>query len=399
MIPLDEAQKLLLSGITLLGAERVALADAFRRVLAEELRAGRDQPPVSVSAMDGYAVRTADARIGAVLQVIGEAPAGAPFDGAVEAGQAVRIATGGALPRGAGRIVIQEHVRRARDSIRIEDVSTASFVRPAGGDFRAGDAIALAGQFVTPARLGLIAANGRGDVLVARRPRVAIVPSGDELREPGQPPSAAGVYNSAAYAVAALVEQWGGTAVRTAILPDESAAIDAGLASILHEVDVVVPLGGASVGDRDLLRPAFEAHGARIVFNRVAVIPGKPTWHARCFGGPLVLGLPGNPASAFVCAHLFLRPLLQTLTGASPTSRLHSARLTAGLAPNGPREAYLRAEALIQDGAVEIAVAAHQDSSLQVPLAAANALVRRMPNAPAAARGDLVEYLPLAAAH
>jgi molybdopterin molybdotransferase len=203
------------------------------------------------------------------------------------------------------------------------------------------------------------------------------------------------VVNSAAYTISNLVEQWGGRARRHAILPDELEASRERLAATDLDVDLIIPLGGASVGDRDRLRPLFEERGARILFDKVAVQPGKPTWHARFAGGPLVLGLPGNPASAFVCAHLFVRPLLFALTGRGATAMpLLRARLAHGIAAGAAREAFLRATISVDDaGKLVVAADVRQDSSLQTPLAAANALLRRAANAPAARRGQTADVL------
>jgi molybdopterin molybdotransferase len=394
MISLDEARGRLLEGIVPLRSEQVAIGAATGRVLAADVVAERNQPPTRVSAMDGYAV--AGAAIGELLRVIGEAPAGAPFAGSVGPGEAVRIATGGVVPQGAMRVVIQEHVARDGDEIRVEALSDGMHVRPAGGDFAAGQLVAKAGEVITPGRLGLIAATGCGTVTVARRPRVAVLASGDELREPGTSAEADAIFNSGAFAIAALVEAWGGEAVRLPILPDDRAALDAALAGADLGVDVIVPLGGASVGDRDQLRPAFEALGAVIAFDRVAVIPGKPTWHARFDDGRLVVGLPGNPASGFVCAHLFLKSLIAALTGRASGLELRAAKLIAPIAANGAREAWLRARVAVDAaGQALVTVESRQDSSLTSVLAAANALVRRAVDAPALGAGQTVETLAI----
>ncbi len=392
IISLDEARARLLEGVVPLPSEQVAIGEAAGRVLAADVVAVRNQPPTRVSAMDGYAV--AGAVVGELLRVIGEAPAGAPFAGSVGPGEAVRIATGGVVPQGATRVVIQEHVARDGEEIRVEALSNGMHVRPAGGDFAAGQVVAKAGQVITPGRLGLIAATGCGTVTVARRPRVAVMASGDELREPGAVMGADAIFNSGAYAIAALVEAWGGEALRLPILPDDRAALDAALAGADLNVDVIVPLGGASVGDRDQLRPAFEALGAKILFDKVAVIPGKPTWAARFLDGRLLVGLPGNPASGFVCAHLFLKSLIAVLTGRDAGLRLRAARLAAPIGANGAREAWLRARVEVDAaGQSLVTVESRQDSSLTSVLAAADALVRRAVDAPALAAGEAVETL------
>jgi molybdopterin molybdotransferase len=396
LISLDEARALLLADVAPVDAETLPIAGCGGATLAADIVAARDQPPDPVSAMDGYAVRNDDAVVGARLSVIGDAPAGTPFGGNVTPGNAVRIATGGVVPHGADRIVIQEIVKRDGETIRIvAPPGPASYVRPAGCDFAAGQKLARAGELLTPARLGLAAAANRGTLEVRRRPRVAILASGDELREPGSTMAPGVIVNSAAYALAELVVGWGGTAIRHPILPDDRAQCTeqsrAGL-----DADIIIPLGGASGGERDVLRPVLQGFGARMIFERIAVQPGKPCWHARFPDGRLVLGLPGNPASAFVCAHLLLKPLMLALAGCREPDRLIRAALTRGMPEGADREVYWRARLATDDaGRLQVTPDERQDSSLQTPLAAANALVRRLPDAPAAAAGDLADVLTI----
>lgn len=401
MLSLAEARAALLDGVGRVGLETVAIAHCAGRILAADVLAARDQPHAALSAMDGYAMRRADLVPGAELLVIGEAPAGARFDASVGPGQSVRIATGGCVPDGADLICIQEHVVRDGDMIRIVDANAASnYIRGAAADFAEGQCVALAGEPITPGRHALIAATNAGSVRVARRPRVAIFPSGDELREPGSVLGNAQTVNSGSFAIADLVEACGGEAAVQPILPD---ALDTCLAQLKASdlaADLIVTLGGASVGDRDVLRPSFEALGARMVFDRIAVIPGKPTWHARFPDGRLLLGLPGNPASAFVCAHLLLRPLISALTGQTAREECVPATCARPLPANGPREAFLRASVAIdRRGYLRVAADARQDSSLLTPLASANALLRRAPNAPASEAGALVEILLIGDIH
>ncbi|MBV9930447.1 MAG: molybdopterin molybdotransferase MoeA [Alphaproteobacteria bacterium] len=394
-LPLDEARALLLADLSPVEPETRPIGHCGRRTAAADVVAARDQPPWPVSAMDGYAVRAQDARSGAALTVIGEAPAGAPFGGIVTAGTAVRIATGGVVPNGAERIVVQEIVEAQGERIRIlGEPGPASFVRPAGGDFRRGEILIRAGQVLTPARLGLAAAANLDMLAVRRRPRVAVLPSGDELREPGSPLRSGCIVNSAGYALAELIAGWGGEPVLHPILPDDFRRCEEALRAADLTSDIIVPLGGASVGDRDVLRPLIRSLGARTVFERIAVQPGKPCWHARFADRRLVLGLPGNPASAFVCAHLLLKPLLFALLGRTGAEPPLFAALTAALPEGGSREVYWRARlGADRDGHLWVAPDARLDSSLQAPLAAANALVRRLPHAPAAAAGETVETL------
>ena len=406
MISLDEARALLLADIGPVASETLPIALCCGRTLAADIVASRDQPPAPVSAMDGYAVAVGDARQGATLHVIGEAPAGAPFGGKVEPGTAVRIATGGVVPPGADRIVVQEIVEQAGDGlVRIAaEPGEASFVRATGCDFAAGATLARTGDLLTPARLGLAAAANIARLDVRRRPRVILLPSGDELSEPGSALSDGGIVNSASYALAGLVAGWGGEPVRHPILPDDRDSCAAALAGADLDADILVPLGGASVGERDVLKPLILALGAEPLFERIAVQPGKPCWHARFGEAPhgslrerrLVLGLPGNPASAFVCAHLLLRPLIDALLGRCERERTLAAALTRDLPAGGSREVWWRARLSVDaSGRLRVEPDPRLDSSLQVPLAAANALLRRLPSAPPAAEGELVEVMQI----
>jgi len=398
MLTLDEARAILLDGVRPLPAETLAIGQSAGRILAADVTAARDQPPAAMSAMDGYAIRAEDAHADARLRVIGEAPAGGPYPGNVGPGEAVRIATGGVVPAGADQIVIQENVARDGDLIRLVEPSPPNaFIRPAGCDFAAGETVARAGETLTPARLALVAAANAGQVAVYRRPRVTILPSGDELREPGGSLAPAEIVNSATYAIAALAETWGAEAVRRPILPDDPDACARRLRDLDLEADAIVTLGGASVGERDSLRPVFQTLGAVLLFERIAVQPGKPCWHARFGDGRRVLGLPGNPASAFVCAHLLLKPLLAALTGRDPVAAPLTATLTQPIPATGARETYLRAATAVdRSGQLRVTSMARQDSSLLTPLAAADALIRRPAFARAAEIGEPVEILAIA---
>ena len=400
MLSLDEARAILLDGVVTGATETVKIGDCGGRILANDVHADRDQPPSPVSAMDGYAIRRADGGQGVELAVIGEAPAGAPFAGKVAAGQSVRIATGGVLPDGADHVVIQEHVERDGNVIRIIQWASEapSYVRPAGCDFTRGELLAHAGERVTPAFHALLAAANLASVEVSARPIVAILPSGDELREPGETLGPGQVVNSATHALADLVELWGGRAMRLPILPDDPAACEAAMRSLDVRADVLVTVGGASVGDRDSLKPLLAKLGARMFFEGIAVQPGKPCWHARFPDGRLVLGLPGNPASAFVCAHLLLKPLLYRLTGRladNAVAMLH-ARLYETLDANGARENFLRGRMTVSgNGTVRAAALPAQDSSLLTTLALANCLIRRAPHAQPAVVDELVQTIPI----
>jgi molybdopterin molybdotransferase len=399
LLSLDEARALLLAGVAPVDVETLPLAECGGRTIAADIVAARDQPPDPVSAMDGYAVRADDAVAGGVLTLIGDAPAGQPFAGAVAPGTAVRIATGGVVPEGADWIVIQESVQSDGGTIRIvEPPGAAGYVRPAGCDFRKGQVLAAAGEVLTPARLGLAAAANLAELAVRRRPRVAIFPSGDELREPGSPLARGQIVNSAACALAELVTAWGGVAIRHPILSDDRNRCAEQMSGAGLDADIILPLGGASVGERDVLRPVLQNFGARTIFERIAVQPGKPCWHARFGDGRLVLGLPGNPASAFVCAHLLLKPLIGALLGRAGPDAFVRAALTRAMPEGAGREVYWRARLSADEGGrLEVTPDERQDSSLQTPLAAANALIRRLPDAPPAVRGDLAEVLLIGA--
>ena len=397
MITLDAARALLLAGVAPLSDEQVAIGASAGRVLAKDVVAGFDEPAERRSAMDGYAVTAADAVAGAILKVIGEAYAGAPFAGAVGRGEAVRIATGGVVPQGADFVVMQEIARREDDAVTIDGpVHEAHFVRPAGGDFGAGERLVEAGVVLGAAQIGLIAAASVASVSVRRRPRIAIFASGDELREPGALLGPGEVADSASVALAVLVEQWGGIAERRPTLPDELARATA-LIGEARGADLIVLVGGASVGDRDVLRGAVTGLGATILFDRIAVQPGKPSWHARFGDGGLLIGLPGNPASAFVCAHLLIEPMIAAMLGRAAARRV-VARLAGDLPAGSQRETWWRARVEVDDEGQMIATPdPRRDSSLQRPLASANALLRQPADGAAMAAGATVELLLIGA--
>lgn len=396
LLSLEEARARLLDGVAALPAEAVPLDDALDRVLAEPVVAYRDQPPVPMSAMDGYAVRDADLPRylkGTPFRVVGEAPAGTPYAGSVGPGEAVRILTGGVMPEGADRVVVQEVVRCAGDTATVTgEASEARYVRSAGLDFARGEAVLASGTRLDPSHLALAAAANHAELSVHRRPRVAVVSSGDELVDPGGTPGPARVIDSAGFGVVGLVRRWGGEVTARKRLPDVVEACTAGARRLMGEADVVVTIGGASVGDRDLLRAAFAEAGAAEVFAGVAVRPGKPFWHARAAGAALVVGLPGNPASALVTARLLLAPLIGVLTGRGAEAFTRTERLPlAEDAPSaGRRETWARARL---EGAT-VRLDPREDSALLTPLATADCLVRR-PAGAALARGRVVDVLSL----
>lgn len=390
MLSVEQAISAILENVETLPAETVALTALPGRILAEDIKARMTQPPFAASAMDGYAVRIADARPGAVLKVIGEAPAGAPYAGAVGAGEAVRVFTGAVIPDGAGHVVIQEDVLRDGDQITINQAPEAPRnIRAAGIDFREGDMLAHAGERLHELHGAIFAAANIAAVSVYRRPRLAVFANGDELMEPGADLKPGQIVNSNRYAICALIESWGGEAVYLGRAGDDEASIREHFRRGA-DCDVIVPIGGASVGDYDYVKSAFAKEGGEILFSKVAVRPGKPAWCGK-LGRARVAGLPGNPASAIVTAALFVQPLVRRLAGRIWSAPFATARVTQALGANGGREGYLRAVAA--DGAV--APAPDQDSSLLLPFAAANALIRRPAHAPAVAAGSEVEFVRL----
>ncbi|MFN4177137.1 gephyrin-like molybdotransferase Glp [Phenylobacterium sp.] len=391
LLPVDEARARMLAEVPAPVTERVPVAESVGRVLAEDVAAVRDQPPFDASAMDGYAVRSADAP--GTLKVVGESAAGHGYAGEVRPGEAVRIFTGAAIPQGCDAVVIQEDVQRDGDTATVPAVEAGRHVRLAGGDFRAGQALLARGTTIDPWRLSLAAAAGRAELTVARRPRVALFSTGEEIVEAPATPGPFQIYDSGSPALAALIRGWGGEVRRARPVRDDlEATIEALRAA---EGDLVVTLGGASVGDHDLVRKAGEALGLELKVASVAVRPGKPTFFGVLGDGRRMLGLPGNPASAFVCAEMFLRPLLMAWQGAPAEPRAISARLEEALPANGPREHWMRARLAFEGGGVTVRPYRDQDSSLVSVFALADALLRRPAQAPAAEAGSVVDVLPL----
>jgi molybdopterin molybdotransferase len=394
-LTVEDARARILAGASRLGVEAVALEQSLGRVLAAPIAANRAQPPFDASAMDGWAIRRADYAPGEAFTVAGESAAGKAFSGVVQAGEAVRIFTGAPVPAGADLVIIQEEAVRDGAAVRFDAGETPKAnIRAAGGDFQAGAVLLEAGAVIDPWRLSLVASAGLAQVPVARRPRVAILATGDELVPPGAAPRPDQIFESGSFSLAALVEAWGGEAFRLKAQGDDAAAIAASVAPV--EADLIVTIGGASVGDHDLVKPALRTLGLALAVETVAVRPGKPTWSGTLEDGRRVLGLPGNPASALVCAELFLKPLLAALTGADPQVRLNAARLVAPLSATGPREHWMRARLAVDaEGRLTATPFPDQDSSLIGVFSQADALLRRRPGAPDAQAGDTVEVLPL----
>ena len=401
-LTVEQARGRMLSDAARLGIEQVALTDAIGRVLAASIVADRDQPPVDASAMDGWAIRRADLSPGARFQVAGESAAGRAYPRPVGVGQAVRIFTGAPIPADADLVVIQENAVRDGDmvSFTVDRDPPPGNIRPAGGDFRSGDLLLTEGVRIDAWRLSLAAAAGRASLSVARRPRVAILATGDELVPPGAAPGPDQIFESGSFSLAALVAAWGGEAIKLKAQADDLAAI----ARVVDaaEADLIVTVGGASVGDHDLVKPALETLGLDLRVQTIAVRPGKPTWFGTLApkdgrDGRRVLGLPGNPASALVCAELFLRPLLAALTGADPALAISAGVLTAPLPATGPREHWMRAaRAIDAEGRVRVSPFPDQDSSLIGVFSRADCLIVRQAGAPAVAAGEIVRLLPLA---
>lgn len=389
LLPVADAQRRLLALAPALAMERVPLNDAAGRWASAPVTATRTQPDRPISAMDGYAIRFAD--LPGPWDVIGESAAGRLFSGAAAAHQAVRIFTGAALSEGTDTVLVQEEARRDGNRLHLNGDGppiTGSSVRPAGLDFAAGELLIAPGERLTPARIALAAVAGHAELPLRRRVRIAIAATGDELRAPGAPLAPGQLPESNGAMLAAMLAGLPVDIEDLGILPDRQDALEAAFARVF--ADILVTTGGASVGDHDLVRPALLAAGAAIDFWKVAVRPGKPMMAGR-LGDTVVLGLPGNPVSAFVTAQLFLLPLVAHLSGAAhPCPALRTATLGEPLPANGPRADYMRAA--FRDG--RVVAATIQDSSMLRTLARADCLIVRAPHAPSAQSGDSVEILP-----
>ena len=399
LMPVADALAAILAGADPLGEEMIALEDAYHRVLAHDVAARRTQPPQAMSAMDGYAVRAADAaEVNARLKVIGEVAAGRPFDRALGAGEAARIFTGGVIPDGADAVVIQEDTVADGNSITItEAAATGRHIRPAGVDFREGDVLLRGGSRLTERDLSLAASMNYPELPVRRRPRLALLATGDELVMPGERPGPGQIVYSNGYALRALARAEGADTVDLGVAADTMEATTAGIRRARDlGADILVTTGGASVGDHDLVKESLEAENVQIAFWKIAMRPGKPMMHGR-LGAMRVVGVPGNPVSSYVCTFLFVVPLIRALSGRKV---IHSARESALLGrdvgANDQREDYLRARLEERDDGTLIATPVnHQDSSLLANLAAAQALLIRAPFAPAAKTGSACEILRL----
>ncbi len=396
MISVEEAQALVRTGIEPLGHETVALSSALGRVLAVAPPSRTRHPAETVSAMDGYAVRATDVDPApAALKVIGESAAGHPFDGEVSDGQAVRIFTGAQVPPGADTVVLQEDCDRDGDTVSVREIEPGRHIRPRGQDFNVGDAVLSAPLRLGSRHIGLLAAMDYPWVEVYRRPRVAILSTGDEIVLPGEPRGPAQIVSSNGPALAAFVHSRGGIPVHLGVVKDDRSALTA-MAEAARGCDLLVTSGGVSVGDHDLVRKALGDAGLDVTFHKIAMRPGKPLMFGHLDDTP-VLGLPGNPVSALVCAMLFLGPALdrrQGLAGAPPSPSL--AMLGAPLPENGGRQDYMRAVLSDNgDGTQTVTPIFAQDSSMIGALANADAVIVRAPGAPAADADEAVPVLRL----
>ena len=396
LLSVEEAERRVTNAFSKLPPETVPVGKSLGRVLAEDAVARLTQPPFDVSSMDGYAVRAGDvAKIPAQLKIIGEAPAGRPFKGKVGVSETVRIYTGAVMPDGADAIVIQENTESDGKTVTVKaGTESGKHIRRAGLDFRAGDTLIPHGRYLSARDVTLLAAGDLAQVAVTRKPRIAVVATGDELARPGEKHAPGGIVASSNYGIVALVEKWCGVAVDLGILPDKPEAF-ATLPRATKDCDLIVTLGGASVGDHDLVQSALEPLGFMLDFWKVAMRPGKPLIFGRLNKTPL-LGLPGNPVSAIVCAVLFLRPAMAKMLGEPPYQpTMLKAKLTSPLKANDSRQDYIRARIIRRDGEAYVEPFPVQDSSMQKALAEAGGLIVRAPHAPTAAAGHMADVMVL----
>lgn len=394
-----EALERMLAGVMPLGPEQAGVRFAQGRTLAHALSASLTNPPFDASAMDGYAVRSADlANPPVTLDVVGESAAGWPFGGSIGRGEAVRIFTGAKVPDGADAIVIQEDVTRDGERITTaERVASGHHVRRRGFDFHEGDTVFERGHLLNARDILYAAAAGHAMLAVSKKPLVAILATGDELVEPSDRPGDGQVVACNAYGLAALVEGAGGTAKLLGIALDnpEDLAVKINDA---HNADILVTIGGASVGDRDLVRPALEAAGATLHFEKIAMRPGKPTFFGTRHGlngMQRIIGVPGNPVSAMLTARVFLVPLIAAMLGRSGAPKMIKAELAAPVGANGPRAHYMRAIVDHLEPVTRVRPLSDQDSALVSALAAANSLIVVPAQSPQLEAGATVDVMLL----
>ncbi|MBM3544192.1 MAG: molybdopterin molybdotransferase MoeA [Alphaproteobacteria bacterium] len=396
LLSVAEALARVTEGLEPLEKERVPPEQARGRILAKDLAARLTQPPFDASAMDGYAIRAADiAKLPARLKLIGESTAGAGFKGRVSSGQTVRIFTGAPVPKGADTIAIQEDADLKGDVVTIKDAAPNRHIRPRGQDFKKGEKLLKAGRRLGPRELMLAAAMNHAELPVRRKPKVAILATGDEVVPVGSKLAADQIVSSVPYGLAALIEAHGGEAMSLGIAKDELESIVM-LARAGSGADILLTVGGASVGERDLVASALKAEGLKLDFWKIAMRPGKPLLFGR-MGTQRLLGLPGNPVSAMVCAEVFLVPMMNRLLGLTEALRPEpEAVLGEALEANGPRQHNIRAiSAWREDGTRVVRPLPSQDSSLVAALAKADCLIVRAPDAAAAPTGSRVRIVPL----
>ena len=393
LLPVEEAQTRLLALRAPLGTENIALYESLGRYLSQDVLALRDQPAAALSAMDGYAIRFDD--LPGPWHVIGEAAAGSVPSLRVDAGQAMRIFTGAMLPEGADTVVVQEDVALSGGQLVLTGDGPGSrgrHVRARAIDFAAGDCLLPAGTRMTPGAIAAAAMSGAGQLVVGTRPRVAIVTTGDELVQPGNPLAPGQIPDSNGAMLAAMLAGEVADPVLPHHIPDDREKLAHVLKELARRHDVIITVGGASVGDHDHVRGALEAAGGNLDFWRIAMRPGKPVIAGR-LGDAILLGLPGNPSSAFVTATMFLLPLVRHLAGArDPLPKVHRAPLAAALSAGGSRRDYMRAR--LENG--ELLPLFGQESGLTLPLASANALLIREMGATARETGEMANNLALA---
>ena len=396
LLSVAEALARVTQGLEPLEPERVKLEQARGRVLAEDIAAHLTQPPFDAAAMDGYAVRAADvAVLPATLRLIGDALAGRGFDGEVKQGEGVRIFTGAPVPKGADTVVIQENTDAAPGVVTVKEAAPRRHIRPRGQDFTKGEVLLRAGTRLGPRELMLAAAMNHAELPVRRKPKVAILATGDEVVPPGTALDRDQIVSSVPVGLAALIEAQGGEPMSLGIAQDTAESIVT-LASTGKGADILVTVGGASVGERDLVSAALRSGGMELDFWKIAMRPGKPLLYGR-LGNQRVLGVPGNPVAALICGLVFLVPMLHRLLGLREHGREpQEAVLGQALEANGPREHYMRATSTWRSGGERLVIPlAAQDSALMADFARADCLIVRPPDAPALAEGERVMIIPL----
>ncbi|MCF4098542.1 molybdopterin molybdotransferase MoeA [Maritalea mediterranea] len=394
--PVDEALADILKRVTPTAIETIALSDALNRTLAEPVIARTSQPPFNGSAMDGYALKSADGQSGTKLKNIGIAAAGTPFDRPLKSGECARIYTGGELPEGADSVIMQEKVTVEGDEVTlIDDVKESQNVRLKGNDFAKDQTILAPGKCLNPFDLSLIAASGHGEVAAYQKPHLHLLATGDELVQPGQPLAPGQIYASNGFGLTPLFAQAGAKVKDFGVAIDEQDKLEEKLREALKdEPEILVTTGGASVGDKDYMLPALKAIGAELDFWRIAVRPGKPLMFGR-LGETLIFGLPGNPVSALVTATVFVLPALRALTGQQPAAPLLTLPLIADLPKNGPRQFYRRARLIKDSGHLSVDPILETDSAHLSSMSLCDGFIVQPAFGDAQSSGNLISFLPM----